>query len=57
MAVIVNLKIKGQIERQQAFIWDQKELQVWEALIQAETQIVFQLWGEGKAFLWEREGE
>lgn len=36
----VNLKIKGQRERQQMFAI-KKELQFWEAQSQAETQIVF----------------
>lgn len=30
------------------FIWDKKDLQFWEALIQEETYIVSQLGGEGK---------
>lgn len=52
-----NLRIKRQGERQQAFIWDRKELRFWEAVIQAETQLLFRLGGEGKGYLWEREGD
>lgn len=33
---VVNLRIKGQSERQQAFIWDPKKIAICEALIQAE---------------------
>lgn len=34
-----------------------KRIAIWEELIQAETQIVFQLGGEGKGLLSEREGK
>ena len=32
-------------------------LPIWESLIQAEAQIVFQLGAEVKGYLWEREGQ
>lgn len=48
--------MKSQDERQKHLCEFQKELQFWEAQIQAETQIVFLWGGKGKEHVWEKEG-
>lgn len=43
--------------RDKKYLFEKKRIAILEALIQAETQLVFQLEAKGMGYLWKRVGE